>query len=121
MNFADGRGALPLEGLKDALGKFLAHADTGVLNSNYVQTLALRRVGQLCHPDRHCAARRGKLDRIGQQVQQHLIQTGLVTVHILVGDIYDVHVLHQLFGMNLPADDGLNIMENIGQVDFLLL
>ena len=62
-----------------------------------------------------------ELDRIGQQVQQHLIQTGLVTVHILVGDIYDVHVLLQLFGMNLPADDGLNIMENIGQVDFLLL
>ena len=50
-----------------------------------------------------------------------MIQTGLVTVHILVGDIYDVHVLLQLFGMNLPADDGLNIMENIGQVDFLLL
>ena len=103
------------------MGKFLAHADTGILHTNFVQPLALRRPGKLGYPDRHRASGGRKLDGIRQQIQQNLIQAGLVTEYILIGYIHDIHVKFQLLGMNLTADDGLDIMKDIRQVSFRLL
>ena len=59
------------------------------------------------------SARKRKFNGIGQKIQQHLIQPCLVTEHILIGHIHHIHIQFQLLGMNLPADNVLEIMEHI--------
>jgi len=113
-------GALPLEGLKDLFGKLRAHADAIILDAELVLSAAAHLTGKLPHPHRDCAARRGKLDGVGQQVQQNLVQPGLVAVDVLVGHVHDVHVKLQLLCKNLPADDGFQIVQHIRKVDFHL-
>ena len=63
---ADGGGPLPLKGRKNLLHKFLAHADSVVLDPELIQCAALGRSRELLQPDRNRSACRGKLDRIGQ-------------------------------------------------------
>jgi len=113
-------GALPLEGLKDLFGKLRAHADAVILDAELVLSAVAHLTGKLPHPHRDGAARRGKLDGVGQQVQQDLIQPGLVAVDVLVGHVHDVHVKLQLLCVNLPADNGFQIVQHIRKVDFHL-
>ena len=117
---ADRGGALPLEGLKDLVGELLAHADAVILDAELVLPAAVHFTGKLPHPHRDCAARRGKLDGVGQQVQQDLVQPGLVAVDVLVGHIRGVHIKFQLLCVNLPADDGFQVVQHIRKVDFHL-
>ena len=77
----------------------------------------MHRARKLPHPHRDHAARRGELDGVGQQVQQHLIQPGLVAVDVLVGHIHGVHIQIQLLCVDLPADDGLQVVQHIREVD----
>ena len=88
------------------MGKLLAHADAVILDAELVLSAAAHFTDKLPHPYRDRAARRGKLDGVGQQVQQDLIQPGLVAVDVFVGHIHGIHVKFQLFCINLPADDG---------------
>ena len=113
-------GALPLEGLKDLFGKLRAHADAVILDAELVLSAAAHLTGKLPHPHRDRAARRGKLDGVGQQVQQNLVQPGLVAVDVLVGHVHDVHVKLQLLCVNLPADNGFQIVQHIRKVDLHL-
>ena len=106
LNSAYRGGALPLEGFKYLLGKLLAHADAVILDAELILSAAAHFTGKLPHPHRDRAARRGKLDGVGQQVQQDLIQPGLVAVDVFVGHVHGIHVKFQLFCINLPADDG---------------
>ena len=121
LNLAHRGGTLPLEGLEDPLREFLAHADTGVLHPDLIQSLPLWGIGKLCHTDGNRAAGGCEFNRVGQQVQEHLIQAGFVAEHILIGHIQHIHIQLQLLGVNLTADDGLNVMKHVGQVHFLLL
>ena len=105
------------KGLKDLLGKFRAHADAVVLDTELVLPAAAHLTGKLPHPHRDRAARRGKLDGIGQQIQQHLIQPGLIAVDVLIGHIHGVHIKLQLLRMDLPTDDRLQVMKHIRQTD----
>ena len=120
LDTADRGGALPLKRLKDFFGKFRAHADAVVLDAELVLPAAAHLPGKLAHPHRDRAARRGKLDGVGQQVQQDLVQPGLIAVDILVGHIHRVHIKLQLFCVDLPADDGFQIVQHIRKVDFHL-
>ena len=113
-------GALPLKRLEDLLGKLRTHADAVVLDAKLVLPAAAHLSGKLPDTYRDRAARRGKLDGVGQQVQQDLIQPGLVAIDILVGHIYGIHVKFQLLGVDLPADDGFQVVQHIGQVDLHL-
>ena len=121
LNLADGGSTLPLKGLEYFFGKFLAHADTGVLHTNFIFSPALRCPGKLSYPDRNRTAGGGKLNGIGQQIQQHLIQPGLVAEYILVGHIHHIHIQLQLLGVNLTADDGFDVMQDIRQVGLRFL
>ena len=121
LNAADRGGALPFKGFKDALGKFGAHTDTGILDPDFVLPHALRCAVNLPHPHRHRPAGGRELDGVGQQIEHDLIEAGLIAVDVLLGDIRGVHVQLQLLGVNLSADDGLDVMQHIGQVGFLLL
>ena len=114
-------GALPLKRLKDLLGKFRAHAYATVLDAELILTIAVHLTGQLPHPHRDRAARRSKLDGVGQDVQQDLVQPGLVAIDILVGHIHHVHIKFQLLCVDLPADDGFQIVQHIRKVDFHFL
>ena len=92
MDTADRGGALPLKRLKDFFGKFRAHADAVVLDAELVLPAAAHLPGKLAHPHRDRAARRGELDGVGQQVQQYLIQPGLIAVDVLIGHIHGIHI-----------------------------
>ena len=118
LDTADRGGALPLKRLKDFFGKFRAHADAVVLDAEFVLPAAAHLPGKLAYPHRDRAARRGKLDGVGQQVQQDLVQPGLIAVDILVGHIHRIHIKLQLFCVDLPADDGFQIVQHIRKVDF---
>ena len=120
LDTADRGGALPLKRLKDFFGKFRAHADAVVLDAELVLPAAAHLPGKLAHPHRDRAARRGKLDGVGQQVQQDLVQPGLIAVDILVGHIHRIHIKLQLFCVDLPADDGFQIVQHLRKVDFHL-
>ena len=96
----------------------MAHADAVVLDAELVLPAAAHRSGKLPHPHRDCAARRGELDGVRQQVQQHLIQPGLITVDILIGHIHGIHIKLQLLCVDLPADDGFQVVQHIRKVDF---
>ena len=117
LDLADRGGALPLKGFKDLLGKLRAHADAVVLDAELILPEAVHRTRKLPHPHRDHAARRGELDGVGQQVQQHLVQPGLVAVDVLVGHIHGVHIQIQLLCVDLPADDGFQVVQHIREVD----
>ena len=109
-------GALALKRLKDPFGKLRAHADAVILDADLILPAAALFTRKLLEPHRDRAAGRCKLDGIGQQVQKHLIQPGLIAVDILIGDIHCVHVQLKLLGVDLPADDSFQIVQHIGQV-----
>ena len=102
-------------------GKLLTHTNAVVLHPDLIHSLAGRCAVKLCQPDRNGTTGGGKLDCIGQQVQHHLIQSGLITEHILVSHINDIHKQIKLFFLNLAADDGLKIVEYFRKIDFRLL
>ena len=83
---------LSLKRRKYLLYKFLTHADSVILYPDFVQFTASLCTRILSQPDRNGSACRSKLDRIGQKIQQHLIQPGLVAINILIGNIHDIHV-----------------------------
>ena len=109
------------KGFKNVLGKLLTHTDAVVFHPDLVQALAGRCAVKLCQPNRNGTSGGGELDCIGQQVQHHLIQSGLITEHILVSHINDIHKQIKLFFLNLAADDGLKIVEYFRKIDFRLL
>ena len=113
-------GALPLEGFKDLLRELLAHTNAVVLDAELILPAAAHLTGKLPHPHRDRAARRGKLDGVGQQIQQYLIQPGLIAVDVLIGHIHGVHIKLQLLCINLSADDGFQVVQHIRKVDFHL-
>ena len=96
----------------------MAHADAVVLDAELVLPAAAHRSGKLPHPHRDRAARRGELDGVGQQVQQYLIQPGLIAVDVLIGHIHGIHIKLQLLCVDLPADDGFQVVQHIRKVDF---
>ena len=108
---------LPLKRRKDLLYKFLTHTDSVILHPDLVQFTASLETRILFQPDRNGSASRSKLDRIGQKIQQHLIQSCLITIDILICHIHGIHIKLQLFRMDLPADDRLQIMKHIRQTD----
>ena len=121
LDLADSGSALTLKGFKDALGKLLAHADTGVLHPNLIQSASLGRIRQLGHTDRHRPASGSEFDGVGEEVQQDLVQPGLVAVNVFIRHIHDIHVQLQLLGVDLSGDDRLDIVKDIRQIGLLLL
>ena len=103
------------------MGKLRAHADAVVLDAELILSAAADLAGKLAHPQRHRAARGGELDGVGQKVHQNLIQPGLVAIDVLIGNIYRVHIQFQLLCVKLPADDGLYVVQHVGQVDLGLV
>ena len=98
---------------KNLLYKFLTHADSVILYPDLVQFTAFYCPRVLFETDRNRSACRCKLNRIRQEIQQHLIQSSLVTVDILIRNIHGIHIKFQLLRMNLPADNRLQIMKHI--------
>ena len=114
---ADCRSPLPLKRRKELLYKFLTHADSVILHPDLVQLTAADRPRILLQTDRNGSACRRKLDGIGQQIQQHLVQPRLITIDVLVRNIHGIHIKLQLLRMDLPADDRLQIMKHLRQTD----
>ena len=46
-----------------------------------------------------------------------MIQSGLVAIDVLVGNVHRIHIKFQLFCVNLSAEDGFYIVQYIGQID----
>ena len=111
---------MPLERLEDALGERRAHADAGVADAELILRAAAQRTGVLADADRDRAARRGELDGVGQQVEQDLPEARPVAADVLVRHVDRVHVQLELLGVHLSADDGLDVVQHIGQADLAL-
>lgn len=90
LDAADGGAFLPGELLKDVLLELLVDADAVIFNAELIVAAALGRAGLLGNADAHHAAGGGKLDGIGKDVQQHLIQPQRVGDDILVHHIHGV-------------------------------
>ena len=117
LNFAHGGGALSLKGGEYLLRKFLAHSDSVILYPDFVQRAALYCLRELLQPDGNGSACGSKLDRIGQKIQQHLVQPRFIAVNILVGHIHGIHIKFQLLCVDLPADNGFQVVEHIRKTD----
>ena len=113
LDSADRGGAFPLKRRKQLLGKFQAHADSVILDPDLIQRTVLLCPRELLEPDRNGSSCRGKLDRIGQKIQQHLVQPRFITIDILVRNIHGIHIKVQLLCIDLAADDRLQIMKDI--------
>ena len=74
------------------LHEFIAHAHTVVLNGKLILCKSIRRAGLLRDPHVDRTARTGILDRIAEQIEQHLVQTQLITVNILVAYIQCINM-----------------------------
>ena len=75
--------------------------------------------GHLAHVKADFAALLGVLDRVGQDVQQHLPQTGRIADEVLVVNLAraDDKVLPAL--ARLRADDGFNLINLLSKIDFI--
>ena len=120
LNAADGGAFLPAERLKDVLLELFAHTNAIVLDAELIAATALGRTVLLGNADADRTACGSELDGVGQNVQQDLVQPGLIAVDILVGHIHRVHIKFQLFCVDLPADNGFQIVQHIRKVDFHL-
>ena len=114
---ADCGSPLPLKRRKDLLYKFLTHADSVILYPDLVQSTAFCCPRELFQPNRNGTSCRCKLDCIGQKIQQHLIQTRLVTIDVLIRHIHSIYIEFQLLCMDLPADNRLQVMKHTRQTD----
>ncbi len=74
------------------LHEFIAHTHAVVLNGKLILGKTIRRAGLLRDPHVDRTARTGILDRIAEQIEQHLVQTQLVTVNILVAYIQCINM-----------------------------
>ena len=115
---ADSRSPFPLKRRKNLLYKFGTHADSVIFYPDLIHFTASFCSRILSKPDRNSPSCRRKLDRIGQEIQKHLIQPRLVTIDVLMRHIHDIHIKFELLCMNLPADNGLQIMKHFRQTDF---
>ena len=114
---ADRRGTLAFKRLEDLLRELRTHADAVVADAELVLCTVAHGSGKL--PDTHGdrAARRRELDGVGQQVEQDLPHARPVAVNVLVGNVKRIHIKLELLGVHLSADDGLDVVQHLGQVD----
>ena len=117
---ADCGSPLPLKRGKNLLYKFRTHADSVIFYPNLVQLPAFYCPWVLFEPNRNCSSCRCKLNRIGQKIQQHLVESCLITINILICNIHCIHIKLQLLCMNLSANNCLQIMKHIRQTDLCL-
>ena len=110
---ADSGSPLSLKGRKYLLHKFLTHANSVILYPDFVQSTAFLCPRTLSDPDRDGSSGWCKLDCIRQKIQQYLVQSRLVTINLLIGNIHGIHIKFQLLRMDLPTDDRLQVMKYI--------
>ena len=116
LNAADGGVFLTGELLKDVLLELLAHADAVVLDAELIAGPARRRTVFLGNTDADHAACGGKLDGIGQNVQQDLVQPQRVGDDILVLHIHGINEKRQPLCRNIGLDDGAHIVDEVRQM-----
>ena len=75
--------------------KFLAHADARILDPELIIGKALRCAGLLLNQHADLPARLRILDRVAQQVEQHLIQAELITADFFIDNIHCVNIQRQ--------------------------
>ena len=114
---ADCGSPLPLKRRKYILYKFLTHADSIILYPDLVQRTASYIPWILLQPDRNGSSRRCKLNRIGQKIQKYLVQPHLITIDFFISHVHGIHIKIQLLRMDLPTDNGLQVMEYLRQTD----
>ena len=121
LDAADRTGLFTGKGLEDRLLEFFAHADPVVLDTELKVGEPL---GGRCffdHPKADGAARRGKLDGVGQNVQKHLIEPQLVRDDVLMGHVLGVDEQLQLLGGHIGLDDRPQIVDHIRKMHLRLL
>ena len=109
---ADGGSPLPFKRRKNLLYKFRTHADSTVFYTDLIQTTVFCFSRELFQPNGNGSTGRRKFDRIGQKIQQYLIQTRLIAIDVLIRHIHSIHIKLQLLRMDLPTDNGFQIMEH---------
>ena len=118
LDSADRGGALPLEGLKRFFGKLRAHADAVILDAELVLPAActFRQAGD---PHRDRAARRVNLMALTAGSARSGSAGSYRSRHPRRSHPSRPLKL-QLFCVDLPADDGFQIVQHSGKVDFHL-
>ena len=114
LHLADGGSAFPLKGFKNVLLELLAHADAVILHHKAVPGVVLV-PGQLFHLQPDVPALGCILDRIGEDVHQHLIQTVGVGQHVFVLQIGAYRKGLTALTCLLP-DDAVQLTDLLGQV-----
>lgn len=107
------------EHVEQVLLELLRHADAVVLDHKGIFHIRMPAAGHLAHVKADFAALLGVLDRVGQDVQQHLPQTGRIADEILVVNLAraDDKVLPAL--ARLRANDGFNLLNLLSKIDFI--
>ena len=98
------------------LPEFFRHADTGILNPNENTDIILTfRRWLLMKRNFDGTALRRKFNRIGQEIQQYLIQPNTVTAHIFRRNIIDENIKFLLFLPNLGLYNADNAFHRLTQ------
>ena len=109
---------LPGEGIKDMALEFLRHADAGVLHKEMAaDPVRPGGAGLLVQRDGDAPGLGGELDRVGQQVEQHLIEPDIVAQDPLGRDVPDHHVKILPLGLDQRLDDADQRLHRFPQRD----
>ena len=121
LDATDGGTLLAGKSFEEMLLEILAHADAIVFHMDFILCIALQLHRILFHAYSHRATGIGELQRITQKIQQHLIQTQTIAVHIFIRYTHSVEEKIDPLRHDVSLQNRAEVMEHIRQMHFLLL
>ena len=113
LDSADRRISFTLERFKNMVYKFLAHANTCIFNIELIIGISFGRSGFLGDPHTHDAPCPGIFNSVAEQIQEHLVQSQLITIDFLIQYIYRVKIQFKLLCIDICLQDIADFMQNI--------
>ncbi len=111
---------LPRKRLKNLFAEFRRHSDAGILHPEMAAHICLSRRGILLRQiDIDSSVFRRKFNRVGEQINQNLIQPDTVTVHVLRLDLLNKNIKMLVFLPNLRLHDIHNTVHRLAQGDLI--
>ena len=111
------RGALfPGEGVEDHPLVLLAHALAVIPDDELNAAVFLVHLGQLLHPHLNPAPGGSVLHRVGENVDEDLVNPQLVAQQMLLRQRAGIHLEALVLGPGLGTDDGIDFVDDLRQV-----
>jgi len=112
-------GILLTERVEQLWQEFFAHADAGIADRKAERGLTAKSGSFFEHED-NTASGRGKLNRVPQNIQDHLAQLDLIPDKPIFYMTFDPAVILYAFFFALTANEGIDLLKNSGKGELLI-